>query len=206
MTHVLLTWLSTPTPAQRTFGISVKDALERVVNNPAFLADVRKAAIASALLRNFRRRIVDGELVAAIIANGQDASEESGDGVIDLRIRITDLVPGLFGDVIEGSHDIDTDLQFFARCVDKNDVASMVQLWIHEWLHVAGFRHIPGGRLKDAAYVVDEIALRYATQVLAEPVAPARASGETPELPPDRSTLIAHKRAGSWRCQVAHSA
>lgn len=143
----------------RAFADRALDALNCALAHPDFFARVRAAEYSSALWLSSVNTLttLTGDEIAEIIAAAGDGSAEA-DGTIGLTIELTKLRAGIlaFTDPRDPVNTIDSG--FFDDCVARDDPPSLAALWMHEWMHSAGFQHrVRSGELSDVACTVERI-------------------------------------------------
>jgi hypothetical protein len=128
---------------QEQFAGKAVGYLMGVVNNVDFLRKIRYS--------NFTRRRfctdagayieASNPYILKIIASGKERNTQP-DNSIDLNVKIATLYASTAGRIIPPDPLITTNALFFNSWMYKNDALSLAAHWMHEWLHVAGFRHV----------------------------------------------------------------
>lgn len=154
MTKVALTFENDPDRDQ--FGKNACHLLESIINKQSFQNRVLSANFGG---RSFRQN--DGTMITADnnyilqqIITGKELGR-TADHIIDLTVRIKKLGRNTVGSVTPPNPLITTNRTFFNDWFKKGDTLSLAAHWIHEWLHVSGFRHAGSNPdKKDVSYLV----------------------------------------------------
>ena len=129
-------------PKDSAFAERAIDALNRALDHPAFLPSIRAATYSSALWLspvNTLKTVTGEEVARIIVAGGSNSSSSSA--AIGLTIELTKLRAGIRG-FTETRDTLNTiDSGFFDDCVARDDPEALAALWMHEWMHSAGFQH-----------------------------------------------------------------
>lgn len=129
---------------QLNFAHLTAGKLLAIVNDPEFHQKVRSGNYTG---RKFR---LDGPRLKYIQANNDRIINQiltgkewgaAGNGNIDLKLTVGATRPGTLGYVRPPNPLITTSPLFYNRCMDNNRPISLAAHWMHEWLHVSGFRH-----------------------------------------------------------------
>lgn len=173
-TSVLLTAFPEPDGDSRRLADAAVALLNTIVNDGAFLDLVGTATYGESPRRvNGTNEFPDPSAVRAIVTQGHEPGKKVKDHTIRLRVALEDLPTGVSGDV-KVSPTIRTDTDFFGLCLNRKDAIALAALWMHEWLHVSGFRHRRVDIRDDVPYVVDGF-VRLRAQDLAGVVPPETA-------------------------------
>ncbi|MEW5929409.1 MAG: hypothetical protein AB1941_18300 [Gemmatimonadota bacterium] len=166
MLQVKLHSISNATPQGEEFAARAAVMLQRIVNDPQFLAEVRAHRYSYTARMIESGDVVpstDNETVAQIIADGKEVMGLP-DGVIDLTVRLRKFswfYRNTMGSVIPPNPTISTNRKFYNGWLARGDVLSAAAHWMHEWMHAAGFYHdSDSGDAADVPYAVGEIAVR----------------------------------------------
>lgn len=119
------------------------------------------------------------------------------DARIELQVVVKNLEAGNLAVVRWLQKVIETDYEFFSGCVERGDAVSLASLWLHEWVHVAGYWHVSGGDITDMPYKMESLVKAWATAV--HPEAPGQhLSGKQ-----SRSNLPLHalRSSNHWSCE-----
>lgn len=154
MTKVVLTFESDPDRIE--FGKNACLLLESIINKQSFQNRVLNANFSG---RSFRQD--DGTMITADnryilqqILTGKELGG-SANNSIDLRVEIEKLGRKIVGRVTPPNPLITTNSTFFNYWFKKGDTLSLAAHWIHEWLHVSGFRHASSDPdKKDVSYLI----------------------------------------------------
>lgn len=154
MTKVVLTFKSDPEKVQ--FGKNACLLLESIINKQSFQNRVLNGNFSG---RSFRQD--DGTMITADnryilqqIMTGKELGT-SADNIIALTVEIEKLGRKIVGRVKPPDPLIITNSTFFNYWLKKGDTLSLAAHWIHEWLHVSGFRHAGSDPdKKDVSYLI----------------------------------------------------
>lgn len=152
------------------FADQVVVLLERIVNDTDFLNDVKIEKYAKSRFRKddvgaiFTTKLT-GVDIAKLIEGGKEF-RTIPDNTINLEVRIRKLRK----DSTVGAMDppeplITTNSTFFNKWLKKGWIVSCAAHWMHEWLHVAGFRHITDDH-NDVPYVVGRLVAKAGKRLL----------------------------------------
>jgi hypothetical protein len=158
MLRVTLHTLLNATQAEQTLARRAVSVLTTVVNDTRFLERIRAGPYSSTLRVTDDNQLEDAsnDTVAEIIVGGKE-SQQSANGTLDLVVALEALQSGAAAVVFPPDPLIRTDAKFFAHCLEDDDPLSVASLWMHEWMHVAGFCHPTSGERSDVPYVVGDI-------------------------------------------------
>ena len=86
------------------------------------------------------------------------------DGNVNLKLTLGPTNPGAIGYVRPPSPLITTNPAFYNRCMNNNSPVSLAAHWMHEWMHVSGFRHRRGGAVdrNDVPYKIGSFVVQVA--------------------------------------------
>lgn len=89
-----------------------------------------------------------------------------GNGNIDLKLRLGPTNPGAIGYVSPPDPLITTNPSWFNKRMAKNDSLSVATHWMHEWMHVSGFRHASSNPDRDdVPYTIGEIVVEIGKKI-----------------------------------------
>ena len=154
------------TEYQIQFANSGIQWLKDVVNNEEFLKKIRHTTFTRRRFCTDTGAYIEASnpFILKIIAYGKERSTQP-DNTIDLMVKVAPLSPTVVGRIIPPDPLITTNILFFERWMNKNDSLSLAAHWMHEWLHVAGFRHVKlangGPDRRDVNYTIG----RYVVEV-----------------------------------------
>ncbi len=143
MTKITLHSLGNANQTQKDFDTKAIRRLKAVLNDEAFISRVSEADYSG---RKFK--IDDGteteatnEQILEIISTGKERKSDP-DNEVDLQIKLSQLDDEVAGSVTPPSRIITTSTSFFNDWMESKQPLSLAAHWMHEWLHVAGFRHV----------------------------------------------------------------
>lgn len=140
------------------FAVRAVEKLQLVINDPRFRTKLDSAQYVGRRFETAEGRMIDAsnDLVRDIITGGKERGT-SPDGVIELQVRFARLLRrGTLGFVLPSSPIITTNTRFFDLW-QPDDYLSLAAHWMHEWMHVAGFRH--GDGAADVAYSIGDFVI-----------------------------------------------
>ena len=143
----------------KEFAERAIDALNWALHDPGFLQQVKTAPYSSSiwLSPNNTLLTLTGDEIADIIVSGVEGGSPPN-GIVDIRVEISNLRDGARGstEIHNPLTTIDTD--FFDDCVLRDAPRDLAALFMHEWMHSAGFEHrIPGGEDRDVPSMLQQI-------------------------------------------------
>lgn len=167
MTHISLD--SFNFPDSLTFATNSTQLLQRIVNDPIFAEKIQTAQFSSRRFVQDNGTVINAtnELISQIISGGKE-SKTDPDGVINLQVAIRKLGSSTVGSVMPPSPLITTNITFFENWESEGDTLSLAAHWLHEWLHVAGFRHASRRPNRtDVSYLVGTLVIETGRSFLA---------------------------------------
>jgi hypothetical protein len=131
------------TENQRQFANNAIRGLIAVVNNEEFLRKVKNGQYSRRRLRTEAGTYVeaDNDTILKLIKTGKELNTVP-DNEIDIQAKLAALRRTTVGSVKPPSPIITTNTLFYNDWMEKKDSLSLAAHWMHEWLHVAGFRHV----------------------------------------------------------------
>lgn len=132
---------------RKAFANKTVTKLEAIINDPSFTAKLQSASYTGRRYRNDAGVLVDAtnEVVNQVIIGGKER-RTGPDGIVDLQVTFAGLSkPRTVGFVSPPSPLITTNTRF-VDAWQPDDYLSLAAHWMHEWMHVAGFRHRPDDR------------------------------------------------------------
>lgn len=153
---------------ERKFAVNAVNLIELIVNDKEFIERVRQGKYSRARFETenfgeFKDPIPNEEIVKLIL-NGKEQVSQNADKEIDIRVKIsTKLSSNVYGSTPHHKLRFRTNKKFFNRWHTNNDPLSLAAHWLHEWLHVAGFRHIyidGDPDRQDAVYKIARFAIK----------------------------------------------
>lgn len=189
MPTVALHSLGNSTPAQQQFAEQAVKLLEQVLNTPDFLARVRTSQYSSRRFQTDDNRYVDisNEEIAAAIQSGKEYRQPANN-TVDISAALSKLGRKVVGGMTPPNPLITTNTRFFDDWLATADALSLAAHWFHEWLHVAGLRHLSRKPdFQDAVYQIGKLVIAVGRQVL-----PAPPAGIAPLAVPGQGYLDAY--------------
>jgi hypothetical protein len=155
---------------QLSFADAAAKRLLSIVNHPSFYNKIETARYTG---RKFR---LDGGNVRYVQANNPRILYQIGngkewgtapDGNINLLLTLGPTNPDAIGYVRPPDPLITTNPSFFNRCMRNNNLVSLAAHWMHEWMHVSGFRHMKRGTVDrgDVPYMTGTFVVMVAREV-----------------------------------------
>lgn len=143
MPTVTLNEFQGATEAQKQFATAAATRLQTVVQNPRFIELVRGANFTSRRYCDAKGncKSVSNDEIVRIISKGQEL-ETPPNNQINLKVRLRQLRSRTVGSVTPPRPLITTNSIHFNRWMNDNDTLSLAAHWMHEWMHVAGFKHV----------------------------------------------------------------
>jgi hypothetical protein len=141
--------------AQRTaFAKKAVEKMQVIVNDPRFAEKLQSANYTGRRFRNDAGRLVDASngMIRQIITGGKERKTRP-DGIIDLHVTFARLSRRRTVGFVSPPSPLITTNTRFADEWQPRDYLSLASHWMHEWMHVAGFRHRPDDRT-DVAYSI----------------------------------------------------
>lgn len=134
------------TAEELAFARRAAAVLQEIVQDARFLDWVARSDFSeTGMIRHTAetgREQENPESVANIIYCGRELIEKFPDDTsIDLPVVLADLTHELLADTDPFVPRIGTDVDFFRRCVEADDPVALAAVWMHEWMHLAGFIH-----------------------------------------------------------------
>ena len=133
-------------PDEKKFAQEAIDLLQDVVNSDEFMKFVqddnysgrrlRTAAAGKNYIQATNQQIVD------IIKEGREFRENPANNTINLKVKLAKLGSNVLGSMNPPNPQITTNKTFFDQWKEQEDALSLAAHWMHEWMHVAGFRHV----------------------------------------------------------------
>jgi len=143
MPKITLHSLGNANQTQKDFATKAIRRLKAVLNDEEFISRVSEADYSG---RKFKAD--DGsdteatnEQIVEIITTGKERKTDP-DNEIDLQIKLSPLEDGVAGSVTPPSRIITTSTTYFNEWMEGKQPLSLAAHWMHEWLHVAGFRNV----------------------------------------------------------------
>jgi len=142
MITVTLHSLGNATQDERAIANDAAALLQTVVNDARFFPQVESRTYSTTWWESDQNEgeQLEPKDVTSVIANGRE-SRSSVDQKIDLNVSLMRLGGNVDGAVIPPSPEILIDASFYRSCVANQDLPSIAGLFMHEWMHTAGFRH-----------------------------------------------------------------
>lgn len=142
MTQVILRSFESNNSEHKAIADEAVKIMHKIVNNDGFYRKILNAQYKSAWFTtdSGRRIRAKPEDIPPIIKQGKEWGSDPDD-ILDLQIKIKPLKKGTLGVVYPPSPIITTNKSFIDEWVEIEDPVSLAAHWIHEWLHVAGFKH-----------------------------------------------------------------
>lgn len=176
MTTVVLHNFNSNNPEHHSFAEQSADTLNKIVESAEFYAEIEKLKF-----RYSRRRLDNGQYqqstsaaeVVQLLKAGKELSS-SPDNTIDLSVSIKRFPKRTtVGAVYPPSPIIHTSDRFFNRWMERQDPVSLAAHWIHEWLHIAGFKHKPKKfwqkpERRDVAYLVGNLTAVFGKEIYSQ--------------------------------------
>ena len=153
---------------ERKFADEAVRLITKIVNDKEFIERVKQGKYSRAKFETedfgkFKDPIPNEEIVELILKGKEQVSEANKK--IDLKVKLTTTLPdNIYGSTPIRKTYFRTNRKFFKRWMNDDDPLSLAAHWFHEWLHVAGFRHIKINGDPDRKDAVYKIA-RFATSV-----------------------------------------
>lgn len=150
----------TVTKAERKFAKEAIATLGTVLADPAFAANVSGSAFSSTLCltSNMTEQNPNANQVLAMIQSGAELANGIVDQRLDLSIELVTMSTTVFAETQPGDTVVETSDAFFTDCRTRKDSVRLASLWMHEWMHLAGFVHeTVQGDLNDAPYTLQSI-------------------------------------------------
>jgi hypothetical protein len=174
-----------------------KQVLETVINDPEFEEKVREREFTSRLLLTDtgQKEQADDDTITLIIASGKESQENPGDTVIEMTVELASLAVKVLGEVVPPNPAIRVNRTFFDECVAADDPVALAAVLMHEWMHVAGFRHPGNGTKRDVPFGIGKI-VEELGRALPQPDLGGAASLDVGAGAPAAVDL------GDWECHV----
>lgn len=162
------------TDGQKAFADKAIAMMKRIINHPEFLEKARTTTYTGRRFRIERLGVYYQTMTSSEIADIIQKGEEfrtAADSVIELTVRLRVLRANVLGSMSPPHPLITTNKTFFDDWLgaDGREV-SLAAHWLHEWLHVAGFRHkaLSDGSpdRSDAAYMIGKICTEIGQDIL----------------------------------------
>ena len=143
MTKVKLNSIINADEKQIKFAADAIKILEDVINDKNFISKIRETKFSRSRYVDNNGNIndIDNETIVDIIMEGKEQNTQI-DNQIQLEIELKKLGRKTLGRVIPPYPLITTNILYFDFWIEKKDPLSLAAHWMHEWLHVAGFRHL----------------------------------------------------------------
>ena len=149
---------------------AAESLLRQLVNDEPFRAAVLGCKFGSRRHRSDKgQERMTNAAVVDIIVTGKESDEGSGDGAIEMTVKLATLGAKVFGEVQPPDPTIALDKAFLRRCVAAGDHVALAAVLLHEWMHVAGFQHPGGGRRDDVPWKVGELAEQFGRAAVPAP-------------------------------------
>jgi hypothetical protein len=140
---------------ERVFADAAIQKLQAIVNDNLFIEDVLKGNYSRARFETERFGVfkdpIKNEEIVEVIKTGKEQVSPA-DNEIDLKVKLADdLGDDILGSTPPRALEFRTNVNFFKRWFNENpkDSLSLAAHWMHEWLHVTGFRHVKVNRKPD---------------------------------------------------------
>lgn len=172
MINVILHALANSSASQQAFADTAVRTLGNVLNDPAFLPLVRGGAYSSSRFQTDDDRFVEAsnDDIVTLIQTGKEY-QTLADGTIDISVSLGQLGGRVMGGSTPPAPLITTNTRFFDDWQATGDALSLAAHWFHEWLHVAGLRHLRRRPdFQDAVYQLGEMVVTVGRQLLPQPL------------------------------------
>lgn len=201
MPHVQLTSAAPQSAPNRALLDAAAHVIDSVVNDARFRGTVL-ARVFSASIHDRDEGTTDSPSnaeVADIIKDGKERGT-APDETIQISIVLKDAMPStVLGEVEPPDSTVIINHKFFDKCLAANDATALASVLMHEWMHVAGFRHPGTGMKHDVPYEIGFIVLE-----LAPIPATFQPAGPSFALPAD-TVGAADWALRNWDCNVRES-
>ncbi|HKG90862.1 MAG TPA: amidohydrolase family protein [Gemmatimonadaceae bacterium] len=176
MPKVALEKFDDATPPQRTFADRAVELLESIVNNAEFPKLIRQAqysntyrAVSTTVLA-----VTTKDQIAEIVRDGLEfPPTPGGQPTIELNVGFDDTLPAKqLAEVTRFTKLIRANPDHFTKWHAENNALNLAALLMHEWMHVAGFFHLPGAGTSDVAYVLGKIVVSLGRTLGPSPLVP----------------------------------
>lgn len=161
--EVQLGWIKNAGPKQESMAKRTIDSIRYALNHPDF-----KSLLLSRKFRELKFQPPGGELLSLTPEEAyeklQDGAELGGtkDGVITIKVRLANTRS--VGYWNPGDDYFTTSYRTINRSISSGSNSGLAANFIHEWCHVAGFRHYPNNSARDdMAYHTGSIVSRLIT-------------------------------------------
>jgi hypothetical protein len=164
MPSVTLNFSQSATQDQKVFAQAAAAVLNTIVNHPEFIRRVTEENYSGRKFRTDAPGVhyveATNEQISQFIAGGKEF-RTAPDNDIDLSVQLKRLRKKTVGAVTPPHPLITTNSRFFEQWRENNDPLSLAAHWLHEWMHVCGFRHAGKGKpdRQDVPYLVAKIAV-----------------------------------------------
>lgn len=142
MPKITLHSLGNANQTQKDFATKAIRRLKAVLNDEDFISRVLEADYSGRKFKGDDGADTEAtnEQIVEIITTGKERKTDP-DNEVDLQIKLSPLEDGVVGSVTPPSRIITTSTTYFNEWMEAKQPLSLAAHWMHEWLHVAGFRN-----------------------------------------------------------------